>query len=73
MSGKRWVIQYTIGGPEYEGRYLTLDRDAEGGYTGTSRPVERVEDALRMTQSQADAIVALALGCKAIELPEGVA
>ena len=68
----QYVIRYTGGGPEYEGRYLSLERDAEGGYTNTSRPVERVEDALRFTKEQAESI-AEGNPCEAVALPEGVA
>lgn len=68
----QYVIRYTGGGPQYEGRYLSLERDAGGKYIGTPRPVERVEDALRFTKEQAESI-AEGNPCEAVALPEGVA
>jgi hypothetical protein len=62
----QYVIRYTGGGPQYEGRYLSLERDA----TGTSKPVERAEDALRFTKEQADSI-AEGKPCEVVALPEG--
>lgn len=66
----QYVIRYTGGGPQYEGRYLSLERDATGAYTGTSKPVERAEDALRFTKAQADSI-AEGNPCEVVVLPEG--
>ena len=72
VSAANYVIRYTAGGEAFEGKFLALDRDADGGYSGTSRPVERAEDALRLTKAQADALVAQAPGCEAFELPEAL-
>ena len=68
MSKPNYVIRYTAGGAEYEGRYMLLERDADGRYTGVARPVELPQDATAFAKAQADAI-ANGQPCEAVELP----
>lgn len=65
----QYVIRYTGGGAEYQGRYMLLERDAEGRYTGVAKPVPLPQNATAMSQQQAEAI-ANGNGdfCEAVEL-----
>jgi hypothetical protein len=65
----QYVIRYTGGGSEYVGRYMLLERDAEGRYTGVAKPVPLPQDATSMSKAQAEAI-ANGNGdfCEAVEL-----
>lgn len=65
----QYVIRYTGGGAEYQGRYMLLERDAEGRYTGVAKPVPLPQNATAMSQAQANAI-ANGNGdfCEAVEL-----